>query len=296
MYIVHRELHADETELGNNMKIRNNLMLQLLIGLILATSVSAATVDGIPLHSTISGKGPKTVILVHGWTCDGTSWQSQVPELAKNFRVITLDLPGHGQSGSPKNGNLSIDLFARAIEAVRVEAQVDQMTLVGHSMGTPVIVAYARTYPQHAAALMFADGLVKAPRIPNTSSFNAEQFSGPEGLKMREGMIRGMFSPLTTQEMQKRILSMMLGAPASTAAGAMKAIMDPAIWKEDVISKPVLGIYADHSSLGSDREYMKTHFPNMEYVEIPGTGHFLMMEKPQEFNQLLKSFLDKQKY
>jgi pimeloyl-ACP methyl ester carboxylesterase len=105
-----------------------------------------------------------------------------------------------------------------------------------------------------------------------------------------------MFSSLTTQEMQKHILSMMLGAPASAAAGAMKAVMDPAIWKEDVTAKPVLGIYAGNSTLLIDIDYMKTCFPNLEYVKMSGSGHFLMIEKPQGVHQRLKSFLDKQKY
>jgi sigma-B regulation protein RsbQ len=113
--------------------------------------------------------------------------------------------------------------------------------------------------------------------------------------KARERMIRGMFSPATTPEMQTHVLSMMLGAPETTAAGAMNATMDPAIWKGDVFTQPVLGLYADKSALGN-REYMKTHFPNMEYSEIPGTGHFLMLEKPAEFNGLLMAFLAKQKY
>jgi pimeloyl-ACP methyl ester carboxylesterase len=68
----------------------------LTIGLILFTSLQAATVDGVKLHSTVTGKGPKTVILVHGWTCDDTTWTSQVPALSKDYRVVTLDLPGHG--------------------------------------------------------------------------------------------------------------------------------------------------------------------------------------------------------
>lgn len=59
--------------------------------------------------------------------------------------------------------------------------------------------------------------------------------------------------------------------------------------------EPVLGLYADHSRAG-DREYMKTHFPKMDYEEIAGAGHFLMLEKPEEFNRLLIAFLDKQKF
>src|ERR1700683_31319 len=93
--------------------------LNLLFAISIAVGLSAATVDGIKIHLTVAGKGPKTVILVHGWTCDETTWNAQVPELSKQYRVLTLDLPGHGQSGAPKDGKLSMELFARSVEAVR---------------------------------------------------------------------------------------------------------------------------------------------------------------------------------
>ena len=108
-------------------------------------------------------------------------------------------------------------------------------------------------------------------------------------------MIRGMFSSSTTPDMRKRILSMMMGAPTATAVGAMDATFDRAIRKGDVFTQPVLGLYADNSRFG-DRVYMKTHFPNLEYVEISGTGHFPMLEKPAEFNRLLLGFLGKQTF
>jgi pimeloyl-ACP methyl ester carboxylesterase len=275
-----------------------NLLLVAAIAASLTLGLSAATVDGIKIHSSTAGKGPKTVILVHGWTCDETTWNAQVPELSKEYRVITLDLPGHGRSGSPKDRKLSMDLFAHSVEAVRKDSKADRVVLVGHSMGTPVIVQYARLYPQHTAALVFVDGLVSIPAATGSGGIqapNPSQMSGPEGMKARETMIRGMFSSSTTPDMQKHILSMMLAAPESTAIGAMQATFDPAIWKGDVFTEPVLGLYADHSRLG-DREYMKTHFPNMDYEEIAGTGHFVMIEKPEEFNRLLVAFLDKRKF
>jgi sigma-B regulation protein RsbQ len=270
-------------------------ILLFLIVLMLATSLSAATVDGISIHSSINGKGPKTVILVHGWTCDETSWKLQVPALSKNYRVITLDLPGHGQSGSPKDGKFSMDLFARAIESVRSEAKADRVALAGHSMGTPVIIKYAQLFPQHVAAMVFVDGMVSLPPNAVGNASFADQFAGPNGLKARENMIRGMFSPATTPETQKHILSMMLTAPEATAVGAIKAMFDPTQWKDEVFPQPVLGLYADHST-AANREYMKTHYPKMEYAEISGTGHFLMLEKPEEFNRFLLEFLDKQKF
>src|ERR1700689_3569347 len=137
----------------------------------LSTSLPAVAVDGIKLHSSSTGQGPRTVILVHGWTCDDTTWESQVPALAKDYRVLTLDLPGHGKSGAPKDGKLSMDLFARAVESVRSEARVERVVLVGHSMGTPVIVEYTRLYPRHVAAMVFVDGIVTTPNIGPAGRF-----------------------------------------------------------------------------------------------------------------------------
>jgi pimeloyl-ACP methyl ester carboxylesterase len=275
--------------------IKNLIFSLLLVSLIVLSSLAAATVDGIPIHLSITGKGLHTVILVHGWTCNETSWESQVPELSKKYKVVTVDLPGHGLSGSPKDGKFSVDLFARAVEAARSEAKAERVALVGHSMGTPVIVHYARLYPQHVAALVFVDGGVIPPANNSGNISFADQFGGPNGLKARENMIRSMFSSSTTPEMQKHILSMMLSAPAETAVGAMKAIFASSNIKDEICTLPVLGLYADKSRSGNS-EYMKTHFPTMDYKEISGTGHFLMLEKPDEFNRLVLEFLDKQKY
>src|SRR6185436_585820 len=152
----------------------------------LASSASAASVDGMNIHSTSTGSGKATLVLVHGWTCDASSWDAQVPVLAKKYRVITLDLPGHGRSGSPKDGKFSMDLFARAVEAVRAEAGADKIVLVGHSMGAPVIRQYARLYPGHVAGLIAVDGPLDMRAFGN--NFKPPSLTGPEGLKAREGM------------------------------------------------------------------------------------------------------------
>ena len=58
---------------------------------------------------------------------------------------------------------------------------------------------------------------------------------------------------------------------------------------------PGIAIYADHSRL-ANREYLRAHFPTFECTEIPSTGHFLMLEKPEEFNRLLLALLAKREY
>jgi pimeloyl-ACP methyl ester carboxylesterase len=268
------------------------LLLTALCVALEALALSAASVDGLRLHWAVTGQGPKTVVLVHGWTCDSTSWALQVPELARKYRVVTLDLPGHGRSDLPKDGRFSMDLFARAVESVRRQVGATRIVLVGHSMGTPVIRQYAREYSRRVAGLVLVDGLVSLPPGAAPSSVD---ISGPAGLKAREAMIRGMFTPDTPKPLQKQITEMMLRPPAATATGAMLATFEASNWTDDVMTMPVLGIYADKSQL-ANREYSKKIFPAFEYVEIPGTGHFLMMEKPKEFNRLLSAFLDRISY
>jgi pimeloyl-ACP methyl ester carboxylesterase len=267
----------------------------LAVLLATASPLAAATLDGMKIHSTAKGKGSRTIVLVHGWTCDDTSWAANVPELSKHYRVITLDLPGHGQSGSPKDGKLTMDLFARAVEAVRAEQRADKIVLVGHSMGTPVIRQYARLYPQHVAALVIVDGVVMAPP-PNGRGvpppIDPAQFTTPDGLKARERFIRGMFTPKTPQAVQESVLKMMLAPPAATAVGAMLATFDPSTFPDEVMTMPVYGIYAEKSVLLGNPETVKKVFPKMELVEMPGTGHFVMMEQPEKFNQLVEAFVD----
>jgi pimeloyl-ACP methyl ester carboxylesterase len=271
------------------------LFWTIALGLSLTAPLSAATVDGLAIHSSTSGTGNATVIFIHGWTCDSSSWSSQVPAFAKKYRVVTIDLPGHGRSASPKDGKLSMGLFARAVEAVRAETKADRVVLVGHSMGAPVIREYARLYPQHVAGLVSVDGPLDLRGFPPPNFTQPPPMVGAEGVKAREKMIRGMFVPQTAPALQEHILKMMLGTSEATANGAMAAVFDPSLSKTDVIKAPALSVYAGTAQV-PDSKVMKEVLPNSEVTQVAGTGHFVMMEKPEEFNRVLTSFLDKIKF
>ena len=258
-----------------------------------ALPASAATLDGMKINSSSVGTGP-TIVFVHGWTCDSSSWTGQVPAFSTDHRVITLDLPGHGSSESPKDGKLSMDLFARAVESVRAEADADRIVLVGHSMGAPVIRQYAHLYPAHVAGLVAVDGPldVRPFAAANLPPGFPPPLTGPEGRAAREGMIRSMFIAETPAALQEHILKMMLAPPEATAVGAMNAMFDPAIRWSDVIKSPALTVYAGTANV-PDPAATKELYPNHEATQLEGTGHFLMMEKLEEFNRLLAGFLDK---
>src|SRR5207253_654449 len=141
------------------------LIVALFVGLLLAAPAQAASVGGVPIHYAVKGHG-RTVVFVHGWTCDMSSWDAQVPEFSKAYRVITLDLPGHGRSAGPADGKFSMTLFAEAIEAVRAEVGARKIVLVGHSMGAPVIRQYALLHADRVAGLVAVDGPLDMRAFP----------------------------------------------------------------------------------------------------------------------------------
>lgn len=272
-------------------------MRRILLALLIASFVaplSAATVDGLSINSRSVGTGP-TIVFVHGWTCDLSSWDQQVPAFSKKYQVVTLDLPGHGRSQLPKDGKLSMDLFARAVEAVRVESKADRIVLVGHSMGAPVIRQYAHLYPAHVAGLVAVDGPLDMRGWPPQNFSAPPPLAGAEGLKRRETMVRSMFVPTTSPAIQEHVLKMMLGAPEATATGAMAAMFDPSIRWADQIKAPSLAVVAGTGQL-PDVQKTREVLPVFEASQVAGTGHFLMLEKPAEFNQRLTAFLDRIKY
>src|SRR6185436_12245619 len=155
----------------------------------------------------------------------------------------------------------------------------------------PVIRQYARLFPQHVAALVAVDGPLDMRQFP--SNFKPPALTGPEGLKVREGMIRGMFTPQTPPDVQQKVLAMMLKAPEATAIGAMGSMMDPSLRKSDVTPMPALAIWAGTNQQLPKIEDARQALPKFEQTQVAGTGHFVMMEKPEEFNRLLVEFVDK---
>lgn len=254
-----------------------------LTALLFPLLAPAATVDGAKVHFTQYGSGPKTVVFVHGWTCDETSWSAQVPVFEKQYRVVTIDLPGHGKSEFPKDKSLSLDVFARSIEAVREEVKAEKIVLVGHSMGAAVIAQYAVKYPTHVAALVAVDGGFVFGGTARGG--NADNLKGEAGLKARETMISSM-TTTATPEIKAKVMKMMLtDTPERTAVEAMLAMSGP----RDTggpFDLPALGIYA-----GNRGRTAPPQLPNCKIVEIDGVGHFIMLEKADQFNTLLGDFL-----
>jgi pimeloyl-ACP methyl ester carboxylesterase len=253
-----------------------------------------ATVDETRVHYESVGSGREAIVLVHGWSGDVSVWRFQVPELAKRARVITLDLPGHGASDKPQTA-YTMAFFARAVDAVMRDAGVDRAVLAGHSMGTPVIRQFYRLYPEKTLALVAVDGALQNlysgwlnPLIP--------QFREPGYKEVATKFIHGMFPNPGTEALRDATLATVLATPQHVMVGSFQGMLQPAIWKDDPIAVPLLVVNAKSPIWTPEYvAYVRNLAPQVDYRVIEGPGHFLMLEKPQEFNAAVLDFLQKQK-
>jgi pimeloyl-ACP methyl ester carboxylesterase len=177
------------------------------------------------------------------------------------------------------------------------DAGVERAVLVGHSMGTPVARQFYRLYRSKALAVVAADGSLR-PLVADPVA--AEKFLAPyRAPDYRDSLGRMadfMFSAATPPETRSDMRRVMLATPQSVIVGAGEAMLDPSIWKDDPIEVPVLVVLAKSPFWSADYEaYVRRLCPRLEYRVMEGAGHFLMVDKPQEFSEILSGFLSRER-
>lgn len=272
-------------------------------------SPSEAVLDGVRIHyedlaptsvQPENGSPVKTLVFIHGWACDGTFWKEQLAAFP-DARLIVVDLPGFGKSDKPRERPYSMKFFARAVKAVLDKSGATQPVLVGHSMGYAVSRQFLMDYPQTALALVNVDGAYYiAPTTPEAQArWDTEMdefmkpFTGPRrDVAVRE-FVESTFYDVTPEILRPVILETMTKADAYAANSALREMGAPEQWKHQRFDLPALVVYAAAPYLSEKHEdYMRTVFPHMTYEQWPDAGHYLMLEQPQRFNDLLRAFLD----
>jgi pimeloyl-ACP methyl ester carboxylesterase len=247
------------------------------------------------VHYKSYGKGKEALVLIHGWSCNIDSWRDSIPDLAKRNRVVAIDLPGHGQSDKPEI-TYSMDFFARAVEAVLRDAKVERAVLVGHSMGTPVARQFYRKYPQKTLGIVIVDGSLR--NFPDKKLIDGllAGLRGPNYKEAAQQMLAAIAGPYISAEDKLRIQTSLLKTPQYVLVSAMEGMATDSIWGQDKINVPVLAVMAKSLFYATDLEqFYRTIAPNLDFQIWQDVGHFVMMEKPKEFNDAVIAYLDKNK-
>jgi pimeloyl-ACP methyl ester carboxylesterase len=248
------------------------------------------------IHYVTAGRGRNTIVLVHCWAGNLSFWREQVPALSDQARLVLIDLPGHGQSDKLPAA-YSMDYFAGAVLAVMQDARVDRATLIGHSMGGPVIYRVYEQAPEKVAGLVVVDGFLRRPKAtPDQAEKFIALFEGPEYREHTRQFFGTMFPVPGTEALRNRVLSEMLDTPQNVMLGAMESMFGPdqPDWDLKKVNVPVLVINARGPMWDADGDnYVRSLSPQTAYRVMEGVGHWLMLERPVEFNAILTDMLRK---
>jgi len=247
--------------------------------------ITVAAPDGVEIAATVYSRGDLNVLLLHGWMCDQTYWAAQAPALSSHFGVVTVDLAGHGLSGTNRQ-DWTIASLAADVAALVSELELEKVVVVGHSMGGRVALEVARLLPGTVIGVMGVDTLHDADEEldPEEVAGLLAGFEADFGATC-DGFVRSMFGDDAPKEMVSEVTLDMCSGPADIGTALIRdyAAYDLAAALR-AAGVPVRVINADKwpTNVSGNRQYA-----DFDAVILEGYGHFLMQEAPAELNAAL---------
>lgn len=256
-------------------------------------------IDGHSVHYRIEGQGPQTLVLLHGFLQSLDIWTPYVLTYMHHMRVVTIDLPGHGQSQCLAKVH-TMELMARTVKTVLDHAGVNQCVMVGHSMGGYVASEFAHLYPYTLRGL----GLVSSHVLPDTPEHReSRQAACRQVMENRAsyivGYIPNLFLPANRTALSQDIddlCGQCLETNAEAIVAAQQGMMQrhPRIDVLQHLEVPILFIYGKHDpriqlDLALAQAAEARH---AEILLLEGAAHMPLMEQREYVKPRIRNFVD----
>ena len=260
------------------------------VGFIKKTTKSS---DGVDIVYFEKGKGNQTLVFIHGYSCNSNYWWAQLDYFSKNYKVISVDLGGHGESSQTRE-NYNMGQFGQDVVAAMNSSNIKEAILIGHSMGGPVAVEAAVILEDRAKAIIGIDTLHDVAKEPASTfvklmvgtMFRFSQESATEKATA------GFFIESSNTELSAWIKEGSRKAPVDASRGSLQSLLGmnypDQLRKIDIPIKLLNSRYFRDTNVEANLQQYKNL--NIEFME--DVGHFIMMERPTEFNQWLKQELE----
>lgn len=275
------------------------MLLKLIVLLVLVFSVAqaqpksevVAAADGVPIHYSVQGKGEPALVFVHCWACNRNFWDHQVDEFSKTNRVVTIDLPGHGQSGQGRK-SWSVESYGDDVKTVVTKLDLKRVVLVGSSMGGSIALEATKRMPDRVVAIVPVDTLqnVETKVPPEQLEAVFKQMQADFKTATTSLLNQFFFSTTTPAAVKERVINEAISRQPDVALAILRAIFtyDAAAALREV-KAPVRAINADLAP--TNIEVNRKYAPQFDAMIIKGSGHYPMLEDPARFNQMLAEIL-----
>jgi pimeloyl-ACP methyl ester carboxylesterase len=247
------------------------------------------SINGLKTFYESKGKG-KPLILIHGAGGSSGYWDIQLSELSKKLRVIAIDLPGHGKSECLKE-KVTIERYSEHVAGMLKQGQLDEATVVGHSMGGLVVQQLVLKHPELVKKIVIVDS---AAKFPGQSGLPDLIRSHPEVLGTQ--FLSYFFSPETISKGKLASMIPLLkssGFNINVMADDFEAVaaVDLRERLREIAVPTLIIVGSDDFGLLSASRLLHEKIRSSKLEIIPRAGHMVMIEQPDEFNKALLMFV-----
>jgi pimeloyl-ACP methyl ester carboxylesterase len=246
--------------------------------------------DGVDIHYEVAGRGDTALVFVHGWMGNVRWWDAQRDAFAATHQIVALDLAGHGRSGRTRT-RWTAEAYAGDILAVARAVTASRIILVAHSMAGAYAIVAAPEIERLGAVILVdtlknLDGSLPREQVDAMLATYRADFR----TAVETALPAYLFAPRTPRAVTERLTREFL-----TATGDYAATLIEPLYHFDVrpaarrVSVPVRGIGTDLHPDNADAN--RRYFRDYAYVEIPGYGHYPMLEAPETFTEVLRAQL-----
>jgi pimeloyl-ACP methyl ester carboxylesterase len=212
------------------------------------------------------------------------------------YRVIALDLAGHGASGKGRTA-WSIPNFAHDVAAVVRAVDARNVVLIGHSLGGPVVVEAGLLIPDRVIGVIGVDAFFDGWADPAMTKI-VDQLRPNFAAGTRAFVRKALFLPTSPAPLADSISDAMAAAPHEIALPALDSLL---AWARDRQAAAVSALPAPAGLImvaggrGATAKFQRSREgrPGLEVEEVPGTGHFMMLEVPSAFDARLRGMLSR---
>jgi len=249
----------------------------------------------VSLSYTMAGNGDTSIVFVHGWGISKEYWKEQIEELSSDYKVVALDLGGHGQSGHNRE-NWTIEEFAKDVRAVIDGLHLNNVILVGHSMGGEIILQTALSFPAKVIGFIGIDNFKQF--VTSFTPQEEKQVSDfMQSLKSNFDTTATMYTRLalfprgySDTNSVNRVIRSIRQTDSAVAIKALESLMYFALKDSEMISRfpiPAHLIVSDYTAT-NEESFRRAAKAGSSIRVIKGTGHYPMIEQPHQFTELLK--------
>ena len=254
-------------------------------------------VDGVPIHYIERGSGPAAAVLIHGFLGHTYSFRYLIPELAKDRRVVAVDLKGSGYSSRPQKGDYSLTEQARLVIRLMDKLGIDRASFVGHSLGGEVAMRLAANWPERVEKLVLAASVSgdRIPSLPVTPLIKPILWLIGR-LFGRRIFRRQFYDPrkATKEVLEAYRRPLRIKGTGHAVYQTLRDMRREKAVESSRITAPVLILWASSERILPRwvLSRLRKRFPQAKVVAIERAGHLLLEEQPEQANRAVKSFLE----